>query len=74
MLLSICVSPAMVQKNISSVRVCKIGAPRQSLPDRSDQSMCPEDEFTIFFYIGKKLIYLLILLVMDLYFQRVPVC
>lgn len=31
----------------------KILAPRQSLPDKlEDLSMCPEDEFTLFFYIG----------------------
>lgn len=31
----------------------KILAPRQSLPDNlEDLSMCPEDEFTLFFYIG----------------------
>uniref|UniRef100_A0A8W8JR70 SAP domain-containing protein n=1 Tax=Magallana gigas TaxID=29159 RepID=A0A8W8JR70_MAGGI len=45
---------AKIAKNISSVRgVFKILAPRQSLPDKlEDLSMCPEDEFTLFFYIG----------------------
>lgn len=45
---------AKIAKNISSVRgVFKILAPRQSLPDNlEDLSMCPEDEFTLFFYIG----------------------
>lgn len=48
---------AKIAKNISSVRgVFKILAPRQSLPDNlEDLSMCPEDEFTLFFYIGEKL-------------------
>lgn len=48
---------AKIAENISSVRgVFKILAPRQSLPDNlEDLSMCPEDEFTLFFYIGGKL-------------------
>ncbi|XP_062619871.1 uncharacterized protein LOC134281418 [Saccostrea cucullata] len=47
---------AKIAKNISSVRgVFKILAPRQPLPDSlQDLSMCPEDEFTLFFYIGEE--------------------
>lgn len=59
MILLPCVFPVIFQiaQNISSVRgVFKILAPRQSLPDNlEDLSMCPEDEFTLFFYIGGKL-------------------
>lgn len=42
------------QKNINSVkRVFKILIPRNSLPeDVKGISMSPEDEFTLFFYIG----------------------
>ena len=42
------------QKNINSVRgVFKILLPRNSLPEEWDGiRMSPEDEFTLFFYIG----------------------
>lgn len=45
---------ANISKNINSVRgVFKILIPRNSLPeDVKGISMSPEDEFTLFFYIG----------------------
>lgn len=45
---------AKISKNINSVRgVFKILIPRNSLPkDVKGISMSPEDEFTLFFYIG----------------------
>ena len=45
---------AKISKNINSVRgVFKILLPRNSLPEVADDiSMSPEDEFTLFFYIG----------------------